>query len=209
MLPDYPTRTRGKPKVGEPIWEVAHNFPYQGNWTEADYLSLQTSRFIEFDNGNLEFLPMPTMQHQDIVAFIYELLKQFVTRFNLGKVYFAPVPVRLWSGKYREPDILFITHAHLKGTDKYPQKADLVVEVISGGPEDRQRDLVTKRQEYAQAGIPEYWIVDPQEEKIIVLTLAGESYREHGIFTPGQAATSVLLDGFGVEVTAVFAAAQA
>lgn len=208
MLPDYPTRTRGKPKVGEPIWEVAYNYPYQGNWTEEDYLSLQTSRFIEFDNGNLEFLPMPTMQHQDIVAFIYELLKRFIARFNLGKVYFAPVPVRLWSGKYREPDILFITHAHLKGTDKYPHKADLVVEVISGGAEDRQRDLVTKRQEYATAGIPEYWIVDPQEEQIIVLTLAGDIYREHGIFTPGQTATSVLLDGFGVEVTAVFAAAQ-
>ncbi len=43
---------------------------------------------------------------------------------------------------------------------------------------------------------------------MIVLSLDGQSYREHGVFTPGQTATSVLPDGFGVEVTAVFAAAQ-
>lgn len=83
-----------------------------------------------------------------------------------------------------------------------------MVEVVSGGTEGRQRDLVIKRKEYAQAGIPEYWIVDPEGEQIFVLSLDGQSYREHGVFTPGQTATSVLLGGFGMEVTAVFAAAQ-
>ena len=46
---------------------------------------------------------------------------------------------------------------------KYPSGADLVMEVVSGGREDRKRDLVTKRRDYARANIPEYWIVDPQD----------------------------------------------
>jgi hypothetical protein len=62
--------------------------------------------------------------------------------------------------------------------------ADLVIEVVS--PDDPQRDLVTKRSEYAQAGIPEYWIVDPQTETITVLRLEDARYVEHGVFRPGR-----------------------
>ncbi len=209
MFPNHPTRTRGKPKVGEPIWEVAYLYPYQGDWTEKDYLMLQTNRLIEFDNGSLEFLPMPTLSHQLIVQFLYHALFAFVSQKQLGHVLFAPLRLRLWPQKYREPDIIFFSQSHTEQFQgDYPDKADLVVEVVSGGLEDRNRDFVTKRGEYAAASIPEYWIVDPQEEQIIVLTLDGESYREHGIFKPGQEATSVLLEGFEVAVTAVFAAAQ-
>ncbi len=76
------------------------------------------------------------------------------------------------------------------------------MEVVS--PDDPQRDTVTKRREYAQAGIPEYWIVDPREEQITVLTLDGQRYAVHGQFGMGETATSVLLDGFQVSVTEVF-----
>lgn len=200
----------GTSKKGTPVWEMAYLYPLQGEWSETSYLNLHTNRLIEFDNGFLEFLPMPPLAHQLIVLYLYEMLKQFVQTHDLGRVLTAPLCVRLWHRKYREPDLIFLASERLKKMEgDYPDGADLMMEVVSGGVDDRYRDLVEKREEYAQAGIPEYWIVDPQEEKIIVLTLAGESYREHGIFTPGQAATSVLLDGFGVEVTAVFAAAQA
>jgi len=84
------------------------------------------------------------------------------------------------------------------------ETADLVVEVVS--EDDRSRDLETKRFEYAQAGIPEYWIIDPKKSEVIVLTLAGQRYDEHGIFTTGQRATSSLLNGFEVEVDQVFSA---
>jgi Uma2 family endonuclease len=66
---------------------------------------------------------------------------------------------------------------------------------------------VEKREEYAEAGIPEYWIVNPLNRTITVLTLEGDTYREHGIFAPGAQATSVLLAGFAVDVRAAFAAA--
>jgi Uma2 family endonuclease len=80
------------------------------------------------------------------------------------------------------------------------------MEIVSGSREDRIRDWRTKSREYAAAGIPEYWIVDPDKMVIRVLTLRGKTYRRHGDFKPGQSATSVLLPGFKVAVDDVFAA---
>ena len=83
----------------------------------------------------------------------------------------APLRLRLWREKIREPDLLFLADANdPRRQDAYWTGADLVIEVVSR--DDPQRDLVTKRSEYAQAGIPEYWIVDPQTATITVLRLA-------------------------------------
>jgi len=89
---------------------------------------------------------------------------------------------------------------------QYWEVPDLVMEVVS--PDYRRHDLETKRREYAQAGIPEYWIVDPEEEQITVLTLEGERYAVHGVFERGMVAKSVLLAGFEVAVDEVWAAAS-
>lgn len=80
------------------------------------------------------------------------------------------------------------------------------MEVVSPGEENRERDLVVKRREYAKAKIREYWIVDPEQKTITVLTLSGSTYKVHGVFKPGEFATSKLLKGFKVAVTDVFEA---
>jgi Uma2 family endonuclease len=80
------------------------------------------------------------------------------------------------------------------------------MEVVSGGREDRRRDLVVKRAEYAAAGIAEYWIVDPDEKVILVLRLESGQYVEHGRFTDGKA-FSAALSGFAVSIADVWAAA--
>jgi len=82
------------------------------------------------------------------------------------------------------------------------------MEVVSEGEENRGRDLETKREEYARAGIAEYWIVDPQEQRVTVLVLDGPSYRVHGVFGRGATATSVLLPGFEGSVDATLAAGE-
>jgi Uma2 family endonuclease len=73
-----------------------------------------------------------------------------------------------------------------------------VLEIVS--PDNPERDTVEKRADYAEAGIPEYWIVNPLDETITVLRLAGEQYSEHGVFRRGETATSTLLAGFAVAV---------
>ncbi|REJ93512.1 MAG: Uma2 family endonuclease [Planctomycetota bacterium] len=192
---------------GTPVWEIAHLYPLQGHWDEQDYLSLDAGRLVEFDDGFVEFLPMPSLEHQAIARFLFRLLDQFVAGRRLGEAYFAPLSIRLRSGKYREPDLVFVK-PNRKRDRRYIQGADLVVEVVSDSAADRQRDLETKRAEYAEAAIPEYWIVDPVQKTITVLTLDGEEYRVHGEFKPGETASSVLLEGFTVDVTACFAAAD-
>ena len=80
--------------------------------------------------------------------------------------------------------------------------------MVSRGKKSRTRDLVDKPVAYARARIPEYWIVDPQEQTITVLSLSGRSYKVHGVFRPGQRAMSKVLPGFSVDVAEVFAAGR-
>jgi len=205
---EAPATVTVKSRRGEPAWEVALLFPSQGSWSEEDFLALDSNRMMELSDGCVEFLTMPTWSHQLLVEFLYQLFSGFVATRGLGKVMFAPVPIRLWAGKYREPDIFFLTTERLRTIDRYPQGADLVIEVVSEGDENRDRDLVKKPQDYARAGISEYWIVDPKDRRVRVLALDGDAYRVHGEFTPGQTATSVLLMGLTVDVAQLFAAAE-
>lgn len=193
-------------KQGEPVWGLMELFPKQGDWSESEYLSLNTNHLVEFSNGYLDILPMPTLHHQYIVVYLLKVLSTFVEKWELGDVLIAPLPVYLWPGKYREPDVIFLSTQrleHLQGN--YPLGADLVMEVTSDSPEDRDRDLIAKRKEYAQAGIAEYWIIDPQYKQVTVLQLVENEYVVHGEFVAGQQATSVLLNGFEVDVTPLFA----
>ena len=191
----------------EPVWEIAFLFPEQGQWGEEEYLALTTNHLVEYSHGLLEVLSMPTRAHQRLVAFLFRLLADFVEVHDLGEVFFAPYRVQLWPGKYREPDLVYLTHERvLQSTEAYAVGADLAVEVVS---EDApMRDLQTKRREYAQAAIPEYWIVDPRKRKISVLRLEERAYVVSGDYGPGEQALSVLLPGFGVDVAAGFAAAD-
>ena len=189
--------------AAELTWEIAQLFPAQGQWSEEEYLALDTNRLVEFSHGQTEVLPMPTFSHQRLVAFLYRALAGFVEDKGLGIVMFAPLRIQLWRGKYREPDIVFMSTQHAdRLAEQFWTGADLVMEVVS--PDEPGRDLVIKRREYAQAGIPEYWIVDPTRKSISVLTLSGQTYALHGEFDEDAVATSVLLDGFTVNVGAVF-----
>jgi Uma2 family endonuclease len=193
----------------EPAWDVARLFPAQGDWSEEDYLALEGNRLVEFSDGYLEVLPMPTADHQRIVGYLVSSLIAFTTPRQLGEVLFAPTSVRLRAGKFREPDVLFMLARHAKraGAD-YWLGADLVMEVVSDDKESRHRDLVVKRKEYARAKIAEYWIVDPKVNRIMVLKLQGRRYIAHGTYGPGDRATSAVVKGFEVDVAAVFAVAK-
>ncbi len=193
---------------GEPVWDLAFLYPAQGEWTEDDYLALQTGRMIEISDGCIEVLPVATLFHQFIVQYLFKLLDEYVRTRNLGSVATAPVPIRVSPGKLREPDVFFVRPHRIASTKRPPDGADLIFEVLSEGDENRRRDLETKRREYAQAGVAEYWIVDPEAGTITVLALVAESaeYAVHGEFGAGSNATSKLLADFSVDVAAALAA---
>lgn len=195
-----PTRTNG-----EPAWEIAQLFPLQGAWTEEEYLALNGNHLVELSEGRIEVLPVPTELHQLILAFLYRTFQPFVEEQELGRVLFSLLRVRLWEGKIREPDLVILLKAneHLRG-NQFWRGADLAVEIVS--PDDPKRDLEVKRDEYARAGVREYWIVDPRDEtvRVLFLTNPGEPYTEAGVYRRGDTARSVLLSGLDVSVDAVF-----
>jgi Uma2 family endonuclease len=202
------------PEEGEPTWEIAYLFPAQGTWTENDYLNLdgigEAYPRVELCNGRLEILPMPTQTHQLILAYLFQALHTFTIAHAPGVVLFSGMKVRLQKSprvKFRDPDLVYMKaeHAHRRH-EKFWDGADLIMEIVSPDPKDRERDLEVKPLDYARARIPEYWIIDPQQQRSRVLTLRGRSYRLHGEFGSGTQATSVLLPDFGVSVDEVLAA---
>ena len=186
------------------MWALATRFPVQGDWSEPAFLALPEGfPRIELSDGRLEILPMPTDRHQAILTAILLLL---VERARHGRGWARPagLRLRLAPGRIREPDVAFLRkeNERHKGEAQWTG-ADLVVEVVSGSAEDRVRDHVIKRAEYAEAGIAEYWIVDPTEETFTVLSLEEGVYREVCVSRRGERASSVLFAGLEIDVAAV------
>jgi Uma2 family endonuclease len=178
--------------------------PSQGTWTEEQYLAMtdHTNRLIEFTDGRLEPLAMPTDRHQAILAFLYEAFAGFV-RPRGGKVRFAPLRLQVRPCKFRGPDLLLLRlAADPRRQNRFWTGADLALEVVS--QDKPSRDLIDKRGDYAEGGVPEYWIVNPENETIAILTLDGGSYVDARTLQRGQSAASMMLEGFAVDVTDVF-----
>lgn len=186
-------------KDGEPAWEAAYLHPPQGRWSEAEFLRFHTNRMAELVNGRLELLPKPNLNHQRILRLLLGLVEKAMPPG--GTALFAPLPSRLFPGTIREPDLLYIAPENRPEADvEYPRRLDLVMEIVSGGTEARKRDYVDKRLDYAKAGIAEYWIVDPDECRVTVLSLHDGQYNEFGCFTSGQTASGNLLPGLVVDI---------
>jgi Uma2 family endonuclease len=177
--------------------------PLQGLWSVEQYLALtnQTNRLIEYTDGVIEALPMPTDKHQAISLFLLLSLLAFVQPRG-GAIFYAPLRIEVRPGKFREPDLLLLLRADdPRRQNEYWRGADLVIEIVS--PDKPTRDTEEKPVDYAEAGIPEYWIVNPLTDTITVLVLEGAAYTQHGVFGRGERAASRLLDGFSVSVDEV------
>jgi Uma2 family endonuclease len=208
IRPSKPARVRHS-KAGEVVWEMAaRDFPLQGHWTEDEYRNIDNQR-IEFVDGQLEFLPVPTETHEKIKHFLYLALFSFISIRGIGGVVrTSGTKIRVSTGKLREPDILFLfaKHSKLRHEDGW-EGADLVMEIVSPTKNDRNRDYEVKRKEYAKAGIPEYWVIDFEMKAITVFSLRRGKYYVSSKSTKGEQAKSVVLKGFEADVNDVLAGA--
>jgi len=118
----------------------------------------------EWVDGEVLMTSPASYRHQAIKGFLESSLLIFTQTFDLGIVLSAGFQMKLPSTG-REPDVLFVSKARSKNIKKTFLKgpADLVVEIVS--PESVERDNETKYAEYAEGGVPEYWLIDPLEEK--------------------------------------------
>ncbi len=129
--------------------------PCQGEWSEEEYLVLtdHRNRLVEFTDGFLEVLPMPTDKHQSVLQFLFLAFVRCLHPRG-GQVHFAPLRLQIRPGKFREPDLIVLLSASdPRRQNRFWLGADLVLEVVSEDEPDR--DLVDKRRDYAEARVPE------------------------------------------------------
>lgn len=147
----------------------------------------------EWDEGEIIFMSPASIRHQLIAGFLYKIISAFVEHYELGVVLNAPTKMKL-PGYGAEPDVLFIATAHENRLRRtyVDGPADLVVEVIS--PESVERDRIKKYNDYEAAGIPEYWLIDPERESAEFYQLHNGRYQLSA--TPAEIYTSSVLPGF-------------
>ena len=180
--------------------------PPQGSWTYEDYAALPADgRRYEIVNGVLVMAPAPGTGHQSIVVRLSHYLFTHVELAGLGRVFPGPVDVELGPKNVYQPDFVVLLNAHLErvAEKKISGAPDLAVEIAS--PSTAAYDRLTKYQTYAQAGIPEYWIVKPTRRAVEVLVLEHGEYRSLGVFSGQQTLPSRVVPGLPVHVEQFFA----
>lgn len=183
-------------------------WPAPGEWTYQDYLDLPDDGFrYEVIGGELYMIAAPNMSHQMISGELEFALRAFVKTHRLGFVLDAPCDVLLEPGGTPvEPDILFIARerAHIITQQNVRGAPDLIIEILS--PSNPEHDRERKYHLYAESGVREYWIVDPEAHTIEVFVLAERAYSLAGRFGPGEVAASSVLSGFKVAIDEVMPA---
>jgi Uma2 family endonuclease len=173
------------PDTAEIIVRASHvPGPFQGQWTYADYAALpDDGNRYEIIDGVLYMAPAPIPIHEHIIALIIARLVVALDDTGLGQVFASP-DVHVGSSVLRPDVVVVLTeHAGVIAQKNLIGPPDLVIEVASPSTAAYDRDaLFGKRGAYARAGIPEYWLVDPQQYTIEVLALADDAYLSLGVF---------------------------
>ncbi len=144
----------------------------------ARFLDWADGRMLEWVDGQVVEMAPAATHHQQLVALLLSVLRIFVERHGLGEVLPAPYQMKL-ERSGREPDLLYVAQAHRDRirTVYLDGPADLVVEIVS--PESKRRDRVEKRAEYEAARVPEYWLVDPENQTVTICVIGDDGrYQE-------------------------------
>ncbi len=182
--------------------EAAKGWPDQGAWTFEDYRRLPDDGWrYEVICGRLFMSPAPRPRHQYSVGELYLAFRRFIDARQFGRLLLAPIDVKLPElAQPVQPDLVLIASEHLDivTDDCVDGVPDLVVEVLS--PSNWMVDRREKYEVYGEAGVREYWIVDPDRRTIEVFVLEGGSYSLFDRRGAGETIRSRLLAGFEVAI---------
>ncbi|MTJ55635.1 Uma2 family endonuclease [Anabaena sp. UHCC 0253] len=175
-----------------------------------EYLSYDdgTDNLYELFNGELIEMPPESGINVQIATF---LLIQFVALLGYKRVrgHGLELEVR-GEPRNRYPDLTIIREEHIqqlanRNTIRLSMLPPLlVVEVVSPGELQRDRDFIAKRLQYQDCGISEYWIIDPQTKSILVLELIDEIYHEIGIFSGDDLVLSPQFNSLNLKAAQIF-----
>ena len=173
--------------------------------TLAEYrLTPEFEGVWELIDGVLEKQPLATVEHQlilgNLIGAIISLCLEITPRPGWP---FRNVGVAISETFAPTPDIVYVRSERMTliWGSFFEGAPDLLAEVLSN---DRDRDLIRKRTRYATAGVPEYWIVDPTNDVVIVLELSGGEYKELAVLGHADTLTTATIPGFALPLEQFF-----
>ncbi|PSN18579.1 hypothetical protein C7271_11820 [filamentous cyanobacterium CCP5] len=183
--------------------------PLQAVWQVADLEGLPDSgNRYEIISGELQVTRAPHWRHQKIADKICAALNAWSTESSLGEAVTAPgivfsewdavIPDVVWASDDHLAETLDEESGHLMGPP------ELIVEILSRTPKDRQRDQTTKLKLYSVQGVREYWIVDPKLKSIEVYRHSQGQLQKAMTLYPEDTAITPLIPGFAADVATFF-----
>ena len=172
-----------------------------------EFLALgKTDGRWELDDGVLFIMPSGTRDHQFLILQFSRFIADYVDSFDAPPAHLYHEMTTILSRELQrapEPDIVVVLEGRrgvLQG--RWVEGApDIVVEILSS---DRSRDLVRKRRIYAEAGVLEYWPIDPRNDTVTVLELNEGQYIERAVLGANDTLTTPLLPGLSIPLKDIF-----
>jgi Uma2 family endonuclease len=179
-------------------------------YTYQDYMSWKFNERVELFLGRVfKMSPAPNVKHQEVSGHVFSEFYQFIGRKEC-KVFSAPFDVRLpvsqnegQSDTVVQPDIVVICDLSKLDEHGCNGAPDIVVEILSQG--NSRKELKDKFALYEASKVPEYWIIDPSNEDIIIYSLnENECYTGSKPYVSGDLAESQIIVGLRLDVGEVF-----
>jgi Uma2 family endonuclease len=156
------------------------------HFTYTDYLSWEGPERYQIIDGEAFMMASPTVEHQAISGEVYRQLANFLAG-KPCRVFAAPLDVRLFPEEdlsddtVVQPDILVVCDSAKLGKGSVNGPPDLVMEIMS--PSNSQKEMFLKFEKYLNAGVREYWVLEPEEKKVQVHVLQeGSPSRGEGVY---------------------------
>ncbi|MDO9536307.1 MAG: Uma2 family endonuclease [Bacillota bacterium] len=189
------------------VKEERSEYSKQDGYTYEDYLKIPEEPGYRFEilKGYLVKEPTPTVHHQRVSRELGRQLMTFFDGFDSeGELFFAPLDVTLTNSNVLQPDILFVygTKKEILRRERIDGVCDLVVEIMS--PTNRRKDRLRKMEIYRKAGIPHYWLVDPEENTLEAFILRDGSYTLVAAGGPGDELTHPEFPGLDLDLDRIF-----
>jgi len=172
-----------------------------------DFLAMgETDGKWELDDGVLYIMGSGSPDHQFIIQQLCRHIDEYLDGFESSPAHFYHEMTTILSRELQrapEPDIVIILNERrdIVGQSRVEGAPDIVVEILST---DRNRDLVRKRQIYAEAGVTEYWPIDPRNDTVTQLELRGGVYVERAILAADDVLTTPLLPELAIPLSEIF-----
>ncbi len=172
-------------------------------WTYEEYCGLDDDHRYEIIDGNLLMAPAPDRWHQEWSRDLTLLLATHVKRQKLGTVFVAPFDVVLDPENTVQPDLIFVATANLGIVQRRAifGTPDLLIELVS--PSTVKRDRYDKKELYTRFGVKEYWIGDPANKSLEILTLKERRYELHCAAEVKGQLTSLVLTGLEFDLAEI------